>query len=165
MCSALSSHCNTLQHTATHCNTLQQGCLVEVSQCVRRFFWVLRASARLNSARSLCVAVRCTVLQCVAVCCRVLYRNAQCVQHSLWVLALCCSALQSVAVHCRVLQCIAECCSALQSVAVHCRVLQCIAECCVVMQSSAVCSTLFLGPEGGSQTELSKSAVRRHNLV
>jgi len=135
----------TLQYSATHCNTLQHTATGVSSRGQPVCSALFLGPTGVGKTELSKVAVCCSALQCVAVCCRVLYCNAQCVQHSLWVLALCCSALQSVAV--------------------HCRVLQCIAECCVVMQSSAVCSTLFLGPEGGSQTELSKSAVRRHNLV
>jgi len=95
---ASSSHCNTLQHTATHCNTLQHtarwwcyctGSAAALSLPLRsstqRAFRV--SSSTLPPTSSLILAPRsfslhrsvlqrgavyCSVLQCVAVCCSVL---------------------------------------------------------------------------------------------
>jgi len=95
---ASSSHCNTLQHTATHCNTLQhtathsevvvllyreRSCLIFAIEIVdtKGFSRVVLNPAayvipdtcpKIFLIAQVCVAARRSVLQCVAVCCSVL---------------------------------------------------------------------------------------------
>jgi len=93
------THCNTLQHTATYCNTPATSRASQtratrpsishaplMGQRIGTFCAPRIARAR----KSVCVALRCSVLHYVAVCC---------------------SVLQCVAVRCSVLQCVAVCCS------------------------------------------------------
>jgi len=121
--------CSVLQRVAVYCSVEQCGAVCcGMLWCVAAYCSVLqrvaswcsmlqRAADNLVHIRSVCVAVRCSVLQRV---CSLL----QCV-------ASCCSMLQTInwytSISC-VLQCLAVCCSVLQCVAVCCSVLLCVAD-------------------------------------
>ena len=107
-----SSHCNTLQYTATHCNTLQHtathcntempdsSLLCEMTRTPLICTWFTSLICDMTPpslnpflAQNVCmlkyVAVCCSVLQCVAVCCRVLKYFEMCC-------CMCCSILIGV---------------------------------------------------------------------
>jgi len=116
----MTTHCNTLQHTATNCLTWH-GILL---QCV---------------ATALCqMTTHCNTLQHTAT--NYLTWHGillQCVATALCQM-MCCSVFQCVPVYVKlllVLQCVAVTCSVMQCGAVCCSVLQCAAVCCSVLQS------------------------------
>jgi len=97
-----SSHCNTLQYTATHCNTLQHrdawfivamwdDSYTPYSHVV--YLTHMRHDPSLPQpfprSKRMYVEIRCSVLQCVAVCCRVLKYFEMCC-------CMCCSILIGV---------------------------------------------------------------------
>ena len=84
------THCNTLHHTAPHCNTMQH---ITPHSNIN---WVASKLLRKPTSRFLSPVLR------------------------IWAVAVCCSVLQCVTVCCSVLQCVAVRCSALQCVAVFC---------------------------------------------
>jgi len=148
----LTTHCNTLQHTATYmwisrqlCRTYEWVVSFVRTSCVTRVKRAVRwACCSTNTATGMS-----HVTQMSASChendeseTRKKETRGGCRWGDDW-RAVCSSVLQCVAVCCSALQRVVVCCSVLWCVAVCCGALQCVAVCCSVSQGVTVCGSAW----------------------